>query len=152
MPLIYVCPKSQVPDAAERLRPSHLITLLDPTDEMPTPEGILAHRHLKLGLNDIVQSLPDHGAHAADPDDHCICHKRRPPRPREHPPRRAYARRRGRATPAGEARTLPYWRVTRRTTGLEVCPAAPMARIVIVFLPGLSPALNLHAVVPAATL
>ena len=60
MPLIYVCPKSQVPDAAERLRPSHLITLLDPTDEMPTPEGILAHRHLKLGLNDIVQSLPDH--------------------------------------------------------------------------------------------
>ena len=60
MPLIYVCPKSQVPEAAEQLRPSHLITLLDPADEMATPEGIPAHRHLKLGLNDIVQSLPDH--------------------------------------------------------------------------------------------
>ena len=60
MPLIYVCPKSQVPEAAERLRPSHLITLLDPRDEMATPEGIPAHRHLRLGLNDIVQLLPDH--------------------------------------------------------------------------------------------
>lgn len=60
MPLIYVCPKSQVPDAAERLRPSHLITLLDPRDEMPTPESIAAHRHLRLGMNDIVQTLPDH--------------------------------------------------------------------------------------------
>ena len=60
MPAIYVCPKSQVPDAAERLRPSHLITLLDPADEMATPEGIAAHRHLRLGMNDVVQALPDH--------------------------------------------------------------------------------------------
>ncbi len=60
MSAIYVCPKSQVPDAAERLRPSHLITLLDPSDEMPTPEGIAAHRHLRLGMNDVVHALPDH--------------------------------------------------------------------------------------------
>jgi len=49
MPLIYVCPKSQVPDVAERLKPSHLITLLDPADHMPTPEGLAADRHLRLG-------------------------------------------------------------------------------------------------------
>jgi predicted protein tyrosine phosphatase len=60
MPLIYVCPKSQVPEAAERLRPSHLITLLDPRDEMPTPECVPASRHLRLGLNDIVQAMADH--------------------------------------------------------------------------------------------
>jgi predicted protein tyrosine phosphatase len=60
MPLIYVCPKSQVPEVAERLKPSHLITLLDPADEMPTPEGIAALRHLRLGMNDVVQALPDH--------------------------------------------------------------------------------------------
>jgi predicted protein tyrosine phosphatase len=60
MPAIFVCPKSQVPDAAARLKPSHLITLLDPRDEMPTPEGIAAHRHLRLGMNDVVQALPDH--------------------------------------------------------------------------------------------
>jgi predicted protein tyrosine phosphatase len=60
MPLIYVCPKSQVPDAAERLRPSHLITLLDPRDDMPTPECVPPQRHLRLGLNDVVQALPDH--------------------------------------------------------------------------------------------
>ena len=60
MSAIYVCPKSQVPDAAERLKPSHLITLLDPADDMPTPDGIAAHRHLRLGMNDVVHALPDH--------------------------------------------------------------------------------------------
>ena len=59
MSAVYVCPKSQVPDAAERLKPSHLITLLDPSDDMPTPEGVAAHRHLRLGMNDIVHGLPD---------------------------------------------------------------------------------------------
>ena len=53
MPAIYVCPKNQVPDAARRLRPSHLITLLDPADEMSTPDEIPGHRHLKLGMHDI---------------------------------------------------------------------------------------------------
>ena len=59
MPAIYVCPKSQVPDAARQLRPSHLVTLLDPADEMPTPEEIEGHRHLKLGMHDIQVARPD---------------------------------------------------------------------------------------------
>lgn len=59
MPAIYVCPKSQVPEAARQLRPSHLITLLDPSDDMPTPDEVPGHRHLKLGLHDISAAHPD---------------------------------------------------------------------------------------------
>ena len=59
MPAIYVCPKSQVPDAARRLKPSHLITLLDPSDDMPTPDEVPGHRHLKLGVHDIDRARPD---------------------------------------------------------------------------------------------
>lgn len=59
MPAIYVCPKSKVPDSVLRLRPSHLITLLDPADDMPTPEDVPGHRHLRLGLHDIATPRPD---------------------------------------------------------------------------------------------
>ena len=58
MPAIHVCPKSQVAALSERIRPSHLITLLDPADEMPTPGGISGHRHLKLGMHDTVHAAP----------------------------------------------------------------------------------------------
>ena len=59
MPAIYVCPKSKVPDSVQRLRPSHLITLLDPTDDMPTPDDVPGHRHLRLGLHDIATARAD---------------------------------------------------------------------------------------------
>ncbi|MFM9865566.1 MAG: tyrosine phosphatase family protein [Micropepsaceae bacterium] len=62
MPLIYVCPKSKVPEAARELRPSHLITLLDPLDDMPTPEEVSGHRHLRLGMHDVTAPSPDHHA------------------------------------------------------------------------------------------
>ena len=55
MPLIYVCPKSQVPDAARQLRPSHLITLLDPTDDMPTPEEVSGQGGTLCAPNDRVK-------------------------------------------------------------------------------------------------
>jgi predicted protein tyrosine phosphatase len=58
MPAIYVCPKSMVAMAASRLRPSHLITLLDPQDDMPTPDEVSGHRHLRLGMHDIVSASP----------------------------------------------------------------------------------------------
>ena len=60
MPAIFVCPKSKVPSVSEQIRPSHLITLLDPQEEMPTPENVSSHRHLKLGMHDIAFSSPDH--------------------------------------------------------------------------------------------
>ena len=64
MPAIHVCPKSKVATLSERIRPSHLVTLLDPADEMPTPDDIPGHRHLKLGMHDTVlaavgQTPPD---------------------------------------------------------------------------------------------
>lgn len=60
MPAIYVCPKSKVPQAAAQLRPSHLITLLDPSDEMPTPEEVSGHRHLRLGMHDVTVQSPEY--------------------------------------------------------------------------------------------
>lgn len=66
MPVIYVCPKSKVPNAARDLRPSHLITLLDPADDMPTPEHVSGHRHLRLGMHDVITPSP---LHHAPPDE-----------------------------------------------------------------------------------
>jgi predicted protein tyrosine phosphatase len=39
-----------------------LITLLDPADDMPTPEDFPGHRHLRLGLHDIAIARPDYTA------------------------------------------------------------------------------------------
>ena len=60
MPAIFVCPKSKVPSVAAQLRPSHLVTLLDPHDEMPTPEEVSGHRHLRLGMHDITSAAVEH--------------------------------------------------------------------------------------------
>jgi predicted protein tyrosine phosphatase len=60
MPAIHVCPKSKVPSLSETLRPSHLVTLLDPDDDMPTPEGVSGHRHLRLGMHDITSERSLH--------------------------------------------------------------------------------------------
>ena len=62
MPAVYVCPLAQVPSAVVQVRPSHLITLLDPKDIIATPEGIEPDRHLKLGVNDINEPHPDYVA------------------------------------------------------------------------------------------
>jgi predicted protein tyrosine phosphatase len=60
MPAVYVCPLAKVPSAVAQVRPSHLITLLDPKDIIPTPEGVHPDRHLKIGVNDITIPHPDH--------------------------------------------------------------------------------------------
>ena len=44
-PEVYVCPLSQVPVAVAQLKPSHLITLLDPQDAIETPKGMKPNRH-----------------------------------------------------------------------------------------------------------
>lgn len=62
MSAIYVCAKSQVVDAVRRIRPSHLITLLDPDDHMPTPDDISGHRHLRLGMHDIAHGHSEYTA------------------------------------------------------------------------------------------
>lgn len=53
---LIVCPLSYVETVVAARAPSHLITLLDPHDVILTPQGLAAERHLKLGVNDIVDA------------------------------------------------------------------------------------------------
>jgi predicted protein tyrosine phosphatase len=54
MPRLLVCPLSGLSDALQTHAPSHLVSLLSPEHMIPTPEGFSADRHLRLGVNDIV--------------------------------------------------------------------------------------------------
>jgi predicted protein tyrosine phosphatase len=54
MPHLLVSPLSSLGDALDSHRPSHLISLLSPEHMIETPPGFPAGRHLKLGVNDIV--------------------------------------------------------------------------------------------------
>jgi predicted protein tyrosine phosphatase len=53
---IVVCGLGDVPSIIRTRRPSHMITLLDPSSMIETPQGIEADRHLKLGVNDIAEA------------------------------------------------------------------------------------------------
>ncbi len=57
MSRILVTPLSAVPDIIRSHRPSHLVTLLSPEHMIETPVGFAAERHLRLGVNDIVDVL-----------------------------------------------------------------------------------------------
>jgi predicted protein tyrosine phosphatase len=54
MSRILVTPLSAVPAAIISHRPSHLVTLLSPEHMIETPDGFPVERHLRLGVNDIV--------------------------------------------------------------------------------------------------
>jgi predicted protein tyrosine phosphatase len=54
MSRILVTPLSAVPDVIRSHRPSHLVTLLSPEHMIATPKGFAEERHLRLGVNDIV--------------------------------------------------------------------------------------------------
>lgn len=53
--MIYVSPLSGVVDAIRTVRPSHLVSLLDPETMIDTPEGIERGLHLRLSVNDIAE-------------------------------------------------------------------------------------------------
>ncbi len=53
--MIYVSPLSVVTEAIRTVRPSHLVSLLDPESMIDTPEGIARERHLRLSVNDIAE-------------------------------------------------------------------------------------------------
>ena len=57
MSLILVTPLSQIEDAIRRYKPTHMVTLLSPEHMIDTPSGIDAARHLRLGLNDVAETL-----------------------------------------------------------------------------------------------
>jgi predicted protein tyrosine phosphatase len=54
MPRLLVAPLSSLADAMQTHAPSHLVSLLSPEHMIATPDGFPADRHLKLGINDIV--------------------------------------------------------------------------------------------------
>ena len=54
MSRILVTPLSAVPEVIRSHRPSHLVTLLSPEHMIETPRGFREDRHLRLGVNDIV--------------------------------------------------------------------------------------------------
>jgi len=56
MTRLLVTPLSSLADALDAHAPSHLITLLSPQNMIETPEGFAPAMHLKLALNDIVDS------------------------------------------------------------------------------------------------
>lgn len=68
--MIYVSPLSAVEDAIREVRPSHLVSLLDPETMIDTPQGIARERHLRLGVNDISEAIdtlvPPGAAHVAE--------------------------------------------------------------------------------------
>jgi predicted protein tyrosine phosphatase len=53
MPAIAVCSLALVTETIARLKPWGVITLLDPSSMIETPDGITPERHLKVGINDI---------------------------------------------------------------------------------------------------
>jgi len=54
MPRLLVAPLSSLEDAITAHAPSHLVSLLSPEHMIETPTGFPVGRHLKLGVNDIV--------------------------------------------------------------------------------------------------
>ena len=69
MPRILVTPLSALEDAIKLHRPSHIVTLLSPDHMIDTPEGFPRERHLRLGMNDVVDvtagDTPPEQAHVA---------------------------------------------------------------------------------------
>jgi len=56
MPRLLVSPLSSLVDVLQTHDPSHLVSLLSPEHMIETPAGFPAARHLKLGVNDIVDT------------------------------------------------------------------------------------------------
>lgn len=56
---LIVCGLADVEPLVAARRPSHLITLLDPATMIETPAGVTPERHLRLGVNDIVEPMEE---------------------------------------------------------------------------------------------
>lgn len=56
---LIVCGLAHVEPLIAARRPSHMITLLDPASMIETPVGLSPDRHLRIGVNDIVEPVED---------------------------------------------------------------------------------------------
>jgi len=63
--VIYVSSLEEMPWHVERLRPSHLVSLVPSHEQPPTPPRIAGARHLRLAIDDISEPL----AHYTLPDE-----------------------------------------------------------------------------------
>ena len=52
-----ICGLAEVPAVIAARRPSHMITLLDPSSMIETPAAITPANHLRLGVNDIAEPM-----------------------------------------------------------------------------------------------
>jgi predicted protein tyrosine phosphatase len=57
---IYVCNLMEMPEYAEALRVSHLVSLVAPDELPPTPLCIRSDRHHRIGVHDISEPLDGH--------------------------------------------------------------------------------------------
>ena len=57
---VYVCSLAELSAHAEALQPSHLVSLVPPHEQPPTPASVLLSRHLRLEIDDIEDPLPGH--------------------------------------------------------------------------------------------
>jgi predicted protein tyrosine phosphatase len=56
---LIVCGLAHVAPLIAARHPSHMITLLDPASMIETPAGLEPERHLRIGVNDIVEPMED---------------------------------------------------------------------------------------------
>jgi len=57
---VYVCSLAELSAHAEALQPSHVVSLVPPHEQPPTPAGVSLSRHLRLEIDDIEEPLPGH--------------------------------------------------------------------------------------------
>ncbi len=57
---IYVCSLAELSIHAKSLRPSHLVSLVPPHEQPPTPFCVQPAGHLRLELDDIEEPMPGH--------------------------------------------------------------------------------------------
>lgn len=58
--MIYVCNLIEMPRYAEALGVSHLVSLVSPDEQPPTPAIVAAERHHRVGIHDISEPLDGH--------------------------------------------------------------------------------------------
>jgi predicted protein tyrosine phosphatase len=56
--VIYVCGLDALEEHARRLRPEHVVSLVAPEEQPPTPDGVSPDRHLRIEIHDISQPMP----------------------------------------------------------------------------------------------